>query len=405
MKIISLIVSAVGMFLLLPTLVFASTLYLSPGKTTIPIGGTVAVAIRLNAGGDAVNAVSAVLSYPADKLDVVYVSPSSAFAIGAENTYGGGVIKVSRGSLSGVSGNVGVATIGFRGKSAGSATVSFIGGSSAPRASDSSDSLSLGGSAGGTFTVGGTAPAPVKKTTTTTTTTTKPVAVVPLNITDTKIDSVSSGSATISWKTNIEADSAIEYGLDKNEYFLSESDEKLTLSHQIKIENPMMTPGLKFHFRVKSKDDSGNISTSEDQEFQIPGFQVKIKVTDDIGRPLSGIEVLLYSDPLKATTDTNGEAIFQNVSEGKHLAVVKTLGTEKTAEVNVLGTSTSQPNSSNNVNIKIGAASSGGLAVVSQSQWITFLAIVVSTIIILAVILLVLKRRYKVVETNRQDTG
>lgn len=400
MKIISLIVSAIGTFLLIPQLVFASTLYLSPGKTTIPIGGTVAVSVRLNAGGDSVNAVSAFLSYPADKLDVTYVSPGSVFAIGAENSYGGGVIKISRGSLSAVSGSVGVATIGFRGKSAGTANISFIGGSSAPRASDSSDSLNLGGSAGGTFTVGGTAPAPVVKIAT------QPgqIAIVQLSVSDVAVSSIASGSATVSWKTSVAADSAVEYGLDKDTYFLSETDEKLTLAHQLKLENQMITPGLKFHFRVKSKDASGNITASEDQEFQVPGFQVIVKVVDDNGNPLAGVEVLLYSDPLKAITNTNGEAIFENVPEGKHLAVVKTMGAEKTAEVNVLGTNT--PKQANNVSIQIGAvSSSGGMAIVKQSQWITFLAIIISTIVVIGLVLLILKRRYKVTETNNQDTG
>lgn len=403
MKIISLVISVIGVFLLIPQLVFASTLSLSPGSTTIPIGGTVAVSVRLNAGGDSVNAVSAYLSYPADKLDVAYVSPGSVFAIGAENSYGGGIIKISRGSLSGVSGSVGVATIGFRGKSAGSATVSFIGGSSAPRASDSSDSLSLGSSGGGTFTVGGTAPAIAPKTGTTTT---KPVVSVPLSISDIAVSSIASGSATISWKTSVPADSLVEYGLEKDAYFLNASDENLALNHQIKLKNLMIIPGLKFHFLVKSRADSGDISTSEDQEFQVPGFQVKVKVVDDNGTPLSGIEVLLYSDPLKAITNANGEAIFENVPEGKHLAVVKAMGGEKTAEVNVLGASTSQKNNSNNVNIKVNAvSSSSGIAVVKQSQWITFLAVVFSFIAVIGIIVLVLRKKYKVVEVNKQDSG
>lgn len=403
MKIISLVLTVIGVFLLIPQLAFASTLSLSPSSTTIPIGGTVAVSVRLNAGGDSVNAVSAYLSYPADKLDVAYVSPGSAFAIGAENSYGGGIIKISRGSLSGVSGSVGVATIGFRGKSAGVANVSFIGGSSAPRASDSSDSLNLGSSGGKTFTVGGSAPVAAPKTGTTTT---QPAVSVPLSISDIAVSSIASGSAIVSWKTSVPADSMVEYGLEKDAYFLNASDENLALNHQIKLKNPMIIPGLKFHFQVKSRANSGDISTSEDQEFQVPGFQVKVKVVDDNGTPLSGVEVLLYSDPLKAVTDKNGEAIFENVSEGKHLAVVKATGGEKTAEVNVLGTNTSQKNNSNNVNIKVGtASSSGGIVGVKQSQWITFLAIVISSIAVIGAIVFILRKKYKVVEVNKQDTG
>ena len=125
---------------------FASTLHLSPSSSTVGVGSTMSVQVRLNTAGESVNGISAYLSYPADKLDVAWISYGSAFSIAAEGAYGGGGIRISRGNISGVSGNLLIATIGFRGKAQGSGTVSFIGGSAAPRASDSSDSLNLGGS-------------------------------------------------------------------------------------------------------------------------------------------------------------------------------------------------------------------------------------------------------------------
>lgn len=324
-------------FLILPKSAFASTLTLSPASGSIYIGSVTSVQVRLNAGGDSVNAVSAFLSYPADKLEVAWVTPGSAFAIEAEKSFGSGVIKISRGNLSGVSGNVNVATIGFRGKSAGSATVAFIGGSAAPRASDSSDSLNLGGSSGGVFNVAAGAPKPSPAS--------SPVAsssssITQLIISDLTATAVATNGATINWKTNGQSDSLVEYGVEKDKYFLSASDGNLSLNHSIKLENSFLTPGLEVHYRVKSKDDEEHEAVSEDQLLQLTGYQVVVQVVDEAGNPLPGLEVLLYSDPKKAVTDTKGEAVFNNVSPGKHIAVVKLANGQKTQEVEVFSPST-----------------------------------------------------------------
>lgn len=324
--------SVLLMLFVIPKSTLASTLYLSPGSGNIYIGGTTSVQVRLNAGGDAVNGVSAFLSYPADKLDVAWVSSGSAFAIEAEKTYGGGIIKISRGNIGGVTGNVNVATIGFRGKSAGSATVAFIGGSQAPRASDSSDSLNLGGSRGSVFNVIAGSPPAAK---TGTTKASPGTAIAQLLINEIRITDISTNSAVISWKTNGESDSLVDYGVEKDKYFLSASDGNLTLNHSIKLENPFLTAGKKLHFRIKSKDNEEREVGSEDQTLQLVGYQVRIKVVDEADNPVSGVEVWLYSEPLKAVTDANGEAIFDNVALGQHLAVVKSSNGDQSVEVQV----------------------------------------------------------------------
>ncbi|MCL4366392.1 carboxypeptidase regulatory-like domain-containing protein [Patescibacteria group bacterium] len=311
-----------------PHLTFASTLYLAPGSGNIYLGDTKSVSVVLNTQGESVNAVSAFLSYPQDKLDVVSVSPTGAFGIQAENAYGGGIIKISRGNFSGVSGSVTVATIRFKGKTAGSATVAFIGGSQAPRTSDSTDSLNLGRSGGGVFTVGGTAPA-------------KPAATpksgsasTSLSISDLKVTSVSTDSATISWQTNENADTVVDYGLDNNRYFLSVAGKELVKDHVVKLESPLFVPGLLLHFRATSNNDSGTVS-SVDTTLQLPGYNAKVTVTDSTGRPVAGVNVTLYSNPVQGVTDQNGEVSFQNITAGKHVVRVFGKGAEKSFEIEV----------------------------------------------------------------------
>jgi hypothetical protein len=330
------ILSVLG-FLLFSPAVFASTLTLSPGSGSIGVGSTLAVTVRLGTGGEGVNGVSAYLAYPTDKLDVSYVRGSGTFNIEAENSFGGGGIRISRGSINAVSGNVSVATIGFRGKALGSATVAFIGGSAAPRASDSSDSLDLGSSRGGTFNIVASLPkASAKPGQAAQPSDTQDQTTVPAPIiSDIKFSKVATNSATISWKTDRKALSQIDYGLEKDRYFLNASDGSLVTDHSLKLEGPLLTPGIKLHLKVSSKDDGGILAQSEDMILQLLGYKVKIKFVDANGQPLKQVQVSIYSDPQTGTTDANGEVTFDNINLGKHLVVVKEGVLEKTAEIEV----------------------------------------------------------------------
>lgn len=130
----------------------AATLYLSPASATVNVGSNFSVAVRVNTGGDAVNAVQANLSYPASLLDFVSISGAgSAFEIQAESSGGNGQIRIGRGTVQPVSGDALVATITLKGKASGTATVSFNGDSAVVRSSDSANILSSTQS--GTYTV------------------------------------------------------------------------------------------------------------------------------------------------------------------------------------------------------------------------------------------------------------
>lgn len=313
----------------------ASTLYLSPGSINIPQGSTVSVSVGINTAGESVNGVSAYLSYPADKLEVAWISYGSRFDIAAEGVYGGGSIRISRGSISGVVGSVNIATVGFKGKQQGTATVAFVGGSAAPRSSDSSDSLNLGSSAGGTYTI--TAPQPI------TPTPTGQQMATTLRISKLKVSDISTSSATITWETNEKSDSTVEYGLSPDKYFLTFYDKTLTATHTAKLEGHALTPGASFHFRVKSKDQNSNEAVSSNQTFQLKGYDVKIKITDKANNPVANTDVYLYTEPQQSRTDANGEVHFANVTLGKHLVLVKLKDNfEKTGEINVADSPLSQ---------------------------------------------------------------
>ena len=367
--------------LLLPKIALASTLNLSPGSGSVGVGGSLTVQVRLNSG-EGVNGVSAYLSYPSDKLDVSYVSGSGTFAIEAENSFGGGVIKISRGSINPVSGNVSIATIGFKGKATGTATVGFIGGSAAPRASDSSDSLNLAGSSGGTYSIVAGAVSTVS-----------PIQTTPANsslltpaivISDIKVTNIATNSATIAWKTDRKAYSEVDYGLEKGIYFLTATDGNLVTDHNIKLEGPLLTPGTKLHFQVSSRNDLNSFTKGDDTLLQLIGINIKLKISDGSGQPLKQTQVLLYSGPQSAMTDQNGEVAFNNVTLGKHLAVIRTGAFEKTAEIEV------KNNPAQTFSIQTSQLKNSNI----QYPWKIAVA-VLAILLIVTVVIVIIKKRHK----------
>lgn len=335
-KHLSLALIFIFLFTLFANKASASTLYLAPGSGSVSKGNILTTSLGLNTAGEGVNGVSAFLSYPADKLEVTSISYGGSFAIAAEGSFGGGSIRISRGNINPVSGSVNIATINFRAKSEGSATVSITGGA-VPRASDSSDSYS--GGSGGTYNITASTSAGPKTTTPQTTAPSQSAPVVNTQkpmITEVTVSKLATNSATISWKTDTYTSTTIEYGLEKGNYFLTAANDNLVTNHSIELKSPLLTPGAKIHFRPVSKDGFGNITQGEDQQFQLKGYQIQLKIVDKTGVPFKNTQVYLYSEADKKMTDQNGQVIFDNVTLGKHLAVIKlSFPLEKTAEIEV----------------------------------------------------------------------
>lgn len=309
-------------FLSLAQASFASTLTLSPATVNISQGSIVPVQVKLNTNGESINGVSAYLSYSQDKLEVASITyGNSSFDIAAESSFGAGTIKISRGSINGVSGNVTVATINFKGKSQGIGTVSFINGSGAPRTSNSTDSLNLAGSTRGTYTV------------TESKTSEDILPSGELAIKDILVSFISTNSATISWTTDEESDSTVEYGLQQDRYILEVHEKTLVKEHKIVIQGNLI-PGEIFHYRVKSKDNSGEV-ISKNMTFQLKGYSVKITVLDSKDNPVEDAQVTLYSNPVRQITDEDGIAVFSDVSPARHLVVIKSNNIETSKEIDV----------------------------------------------------------------------
>ncbi len=76
---------------------------------------------------------------------------------------------------------------------------------------------------------------------------------------------VSSSGATITWTTNESSDSQVEYGLTTGYGNATTLDPSLVTSHSVALAG--LSGNTLYHYRVKSKDASGNLATSSDVTF------------------------------------------------------------------------------------------------------------------------------------------
>ncbi|MDF2460799.1 MAG: Cohesin domain [Candidatus Saccharibacteria bacterium] len=155
-------ISLVGLgYYVAVSLAAAASMYLTPASGTYAAGSTLTVTVRINTGGDDVNAVQADLTYPTNKLTFQSVDASaSAFDVPAPTSGGNGAVSIARGKIGNVTGDVEVAKVKFTVLSSpGSVPITFSNSSAVVRSSDSVNILA--NKTGGTYTIPAAAtPAP-----------------------------------------------------------------------------------------------------------------------------------------------------------------------------------------------------------------------------------------------------
>jgi hypothetical protein len=70
------------------------------------------------------------------------------------------------------------------------------------------------------------------------------------------VSDVTTGSATITWKTNLESDSHVSYDTYAGRFGTSKTDAQFSLEHQITLEG--LTPATAYQFIAESADQAGN---------------------------------------------------------------------------------------------------------------------------------------------------
>ncbi|OGY25768.1 MAG: hypothetical protein A2Z11_01125 [Candidatus Woykebacteria bacterium RBG_16_43_9] len=280
----------------------AGNFYLAPGAQIITNGQTFSVGVRVNTGGAKVDTAQANLFYPADKLDYLGVGyGGTAFEIQAQSSGGGGSVKMGRATLSAKSGDLLVGTITFRAKvSSGSGTVSFTSGTEA----DLAGSVKVSATSSGTYNFTKPAPAP------------KPDKTAP-KISSVKVSGIGLNTATITWKTNENATSIVEYGLTKN-LGISVSNTKLKTSHKLALSTKVLIPGTQIYYKVSSKDKAGNSASSKMTSFKTKGYNIRLKILNNKDEPIKEAKVTLVPGFETGETDEKGIKNFDDIAPGKH---------------------------------------------------------------------------------------
>lgn len=130
---------------------YASKLYLTPSGGSVPENTNLSFELKLDTQGEDVNAFSSIITYPADKLELISLSPTSIFSVQAYQSLNPGSIKLERGSFSAVKGDLSLAKFTFKVKKTGFIPVTINSNSVVTRYKDATNSLSS--TLGGNYTI------------------------------------------------------------------------------------------------------------------------------------------------------------------------------------------------------------------------------------------------------------
>ena len=240
----------------------SAALSLSPSSTSVNVNNTFTVNILLNTGGQSAYGVDVnKLRFNPAVLQVVdadagtsgvQISPGSLMALTIINNIDNtaGTIQFSQIATPGstYSGSGTVATVTFRAISAGSSSATFdfsLGsGTDSNVAGLGGDLLASVGS--GSYT--GVA-----------------LDTTPPTISSISSSGVTTSGATVSWNTNEASDTQVEYGATTSYGSQTALNSSLVTSHSATLSG--LSASTLYHYRVKSRDSAGNLSTSGDNTF------------------------------------------------------------------------------------------------------------------------------------------
>lgn len=93
--------------------------------------------------------------------------------------------------------------------------------------------------------------------------------VSPPAISDISVADISANRATINWETDEQASGQVEYGETDDYKWTSRWSTDLGTSHSVTLTS--LSPETTYHYRVRAKDEGGNVSSSGDRELTTTG--------------------------------------------------------------------------------------------------------------------------------------
>src|SRR3989344_1593730 len=177
------------------------------------------------------------------------------------------------------------------------------------------------------FMVGSPLPPPV--TATTTPPIIVPEVILPI-ISGIATPSVGTSTATITWNTDVNTDSQVEYGLTTaygSTSVLKDTSTKVK-THTVIITS--LTPGVRYNYRVKSRDSTNNLAISINQSFTtalvVGGVVVipSIPVVPPPTNPTTG--------PVSQTANSSGTTASTNTQDTRNTSVTSITQTQNTLQ-------------------------------------------------------------------------
>ncbi len=139
-----------------------------------------------------------------------------------------------------------------------------------------------------------------------------------LEITNVQTTSPTTSSAQILWKTNVAADSAVNYGTSPSYGLSTPVDSAMVTNHQITLSG--LAAGTTYYYQVSSTDSKGNHGNSGGHGFKTSGFSISGTISPATGG--SGT-ILTLGGAANATTtaDSTGSYTFAGLPNGTYTIV------------------------------------------------------------------------------------
>src|SRR5712664_1916917 len=139
-----------------------------------------------------------------------------------------------------------------------------------------------------------------------------------LEITNVQVTSPTTSTAQIVWKTNVAADSAVNYGTSPSYGFSTPVDSAMVTSHQITLSG--LAADTAYYYQVSSTDSKGNHGNSGGHSFKTSGFSISGTINPATGG--SGATLTLGGAANATTTaDSLGSYSFARLPNGTYTIV------------------------------------------------------------------------------------
>jgi hypothetical protein len=133
---------------------------------------------------------------------------------------------------------------------------------------------------------------------------------------------ITTTAAAVSWVTNVPADSQVEFGTTASYGQSTALDSSMVMSHSVGLSG--LSASTTYHFRVKSRDASGNLASSSDQTFTTLAVPDTTAPTVSITAPTQGATVSGTVSVSANASDNVGVAGVQFRLDGANLGAEDT---------------------------------------------------------------------------------